>query len=814
VSLEPELAMEIGEWTLTEKGFSMDRLAQAESVFALSNGHIGVRGNLDEGEPHALPGTYLNAFYEARPLPYAEAGYGYPEAGQTVVNVTNGKIIRLLVDDELFDLRYGQVLFHERELDLRDGVLRRITEWSSPGHKRVRVTSTRLVSLVERAVLAIDYTVEAVDSPVRIVLQSELVTNEQLPTQSADPRVAAVLERPLVSLHAEGHGHSVLLSHRTKASGLSMACFMDHQVEAPGRVEFRNESSEDLGRVTYITALEPGQKMRIVKFVGYGWSTERSGPALRDQVAGAVAAAWYSGWDGLLAEQRNYLDRWWERADIQVTGDPKLQHALRFSLFHLLQASARAETRAIPAKGLTGPGYDGHAFWDTETFVLPVLTYTIPEAAADALRWRNSILPQARERAEQLGLPGVAFPWRTIAGAECSAYWPAGTAAFHVNADIADAVVRYVAATGDQAFLEQTGVELLAGTARLWVALGYFADNGEFRIDGVTGPDEYSALADNNVYTNLMAARNLLAAADAVEAYPSRVDGIEPDELLAWRSAAGSMRIPWDNRLGVHPQSDGFTDHELWDFENTGPDRYPLLLHYPYFKLYRRQVVKQADLVLALYKCGDEFTEEQKAADFAYYEQFTVRDSSLSANTQAILAAECGHLDLAYDYLAEAALMDLDDLEHNTRDGLHLASLAGGWLAAVSGFGGMRDYGGQLSFIPRLVPELGRLTFNLTYRGTHLRVQVTPVEATYTCVSGNPISLVHHGKTVVVSEGEPLTLPIPPPSERPEPTQPLGRRPPRRAAQIALETPAFGSPVLSPKASDGVTSRPVGVRRA
>jgi alpha,alpha-trehalose phosphorylase len=792
MTLEPEMAMEIGDWTLTEKGFSLDRLAQAESVFSLSNGHIGLRGNLDEGEPHALPGTYLNSFYESRPLPYAEAGYGYPEDGQTVVNVTNGKIIRLLVDDELFDLRYGEVLFHERELDFRAGVLRRETVWRSPGHKTVRVTSTRLVSLVERAVVAIEYTVEAIDSATRIVVQSELVTNEQLPAQSADPRVASVLERPLEGTHREGHGHSALLAHSTKASGLSMAAFMDHQVEAPGRVEFRNEMFDDLGRVTYITALDAGQKLRIVKFIGYGWSAERSGPALRDQVAGAVAAAWYSGWDGLLAEQRGFLDDFWESADVQIEGDFKLQHALRFSLFHLLQASARAETRAIPAKGLTGPGYDGHAFWDSETYVLPVLTYTIPEAAGDALRWRHSILPQARQRAEQLGLAGVAFPWRTIAGAECSAYWPAGTAAFHVGADIADAVVRYVAATGDAHFLEDIGVDLLVGTARMWVSLGYFADNGEFRIDGVTGPDEYSAIADNNVYTNLMAARNLLAAADAVEAYPAQVDGIEPEELAQWRQAAGSMRIPWDPRLGVHPQSDGFTDHEVWDFDACGPEQYPLLLHFPYFKLYRRQVVKQADLVLALYKCGDEFTDEQKAADFAYYEQFTVRDSSLSASTQAILAAECGHLDLAYDYLAEAALMDLDDLEHNTRDGLHLASLAGGWLAAVGGFGGMRDDEGRLAFGPRLTPQLGKLTFNIKWRGSHLRVAVTPEEATYTCMHGDPVNLLHHGTPVVVDSDKSVTLPIPAAPIRPEPTQPVGRRPARRAAQVPVDTVSFG----------------------
>jgi alpha,alpha-trehalose phosphorylase len=784
--------MHITDWTLRELGFSLDRLAQSESVFALSNGHIGLRGNLDEGEPNGLPGTYLNSFHEARSLPYAESGYGYPEAGQTVVNVTNGKIIRLLVDDELFDLRYGEVLDHERELDFRAGTLRRRTEWRSPGHRSVRVCSTRMVSLVERAMVAIEYTVEVLDAPARIVVQSELVTNEELPPQSADPRVAAALERPLVAIENEGHEDSSFLAHHTTRSGLHMAALMDHLVEAPERVEFRNESFPDLGRLTYITTLSPGQKLRIVKLVSYGWSAERSTPALRDQVAGALAAARYTGWQGLLDEQRTYLDEWWEHADVQIDGDPKLQHALRFSLFHLLQASARAETRAIPAKGLTGPGYDGHAFWDTETYVLPVLTYTIPEAAADALRWRHSILPKARARAETLGLQGAAFPWRTIAGEECSAYWPAGTAAFHVGADIADALERHVAATGDAHLDESIGVDLLVGTARLWVSLGYFTPAGEFRIDGVTGPDEYSAVADNNVYTNLMARRNLSAAVGAVDRWPDRALDVDPGEVATWRRAAKAMRVPFDEGLGVHPQSDGFTDHDRWDFASCPVESYPLMLHYPYFQLYRRQVTKQADLVLALYKCGDEFSESEKVRDFDYYEQLTVRDSSLSASTQAIVAAECGHLDLAYDYLAEAALMDLDDLEHNTRDGLHLASLAGGWLAAVGGFGGMRDYGGQLSFVPRLPADLGRLMFNIAWRGSHLRVEVTPDAALYTCVRGPDITLTHHGETVSVGEDRPVSLAIPPTPVRPEPTQPQGRRPSRRAAQIVGESTMFG----------------------
>ena len=490
-----------------------------------------------------------------------------------------------------------------------------------------------------------------------------------------------------------------------------------------------------------------------MKYLAYGWSSQRSLPALRDQVVAALAAARLTGWDGLLAAQRAYLDEFWTGADVELDGDPELQQAVRFALFHTLQAGARAEQRAIAAKGLTGPGYDGHTFWDTERFVLPVLTYTAPGAAADALRWRHSTLDLARERARQLNLAGASFPWRTIRGQECSGYWPAGTAAFHVNAAIADAVLRYQAASDDEAFEREVGVELLVETARLWRSLGHHDADGSFRIDGITGPDEYSSLADNNVYTNLLAARNLQGAADAVERHPAAAEalGVEPQELEAWRKAAGSMLIPWDERLGVHPQSESFTEHAVWDFAGTPPEHYPLLLHYTYFDLYRKQVVKQADLVLALHVAGDAFTAEQKARDFDYYEPLTVRDSSLSAATQGVVAAEVGYLDLAYDYFAEAALMDLHDLQHNTRDGIHIASLAGAWSVAVAGFGGMRDFGGRLSFAPRLPRQLQRLAFRVVFRGRKLAVEVTSPQATYQLLEGAPLEIAHHGSHFQVS---------------------------------------------------------------
>ncbi len=775
----------VDEWKLRETELHLDILAQTKSVFALSNGHIGLRGNLDEGEPYGLPGTYLNSVYELRPLPYPEGGYGYPKSGQTVINVTNGKLIRLLVDDEPFDIRYGEIKSHERELDFRDGVLRRKVRWTSPVGHTVEVSSVRMVSFTQRALVAISYEVEAIDNEVRIVVQSELVANEAQPGQVKDPRASAALASPLESEEHQGEGTFGLQIHHTRVSNLRVGAAMYHNVEGPEGTVTEGESYPDISRVSVTTRLKPGEKLRIVKLVTYGWSSQRSRSAVHDQVIAALSAARSTGWEGLLAEQRAYLDDFWARADVEVEGDPEIQQAMRFALFHILQAGARGERRPIPAKGLTGPGYDGHSFWDTETFVLPVLMLTFPQAAADALRWRLSILDQAKDRAHQLGLYGAAFPWRTIAGAECSGYWPAGTAAFHINADIAYAVTNYVGSSGDTAFEEEVGIELLVETARLWRSLGYHDANDKFRIDGVTGPDEYSAIADNNVYTNLMAQHNLRYAADAVKRYPAKARefGVDSEEAAGWIDAAEKMLIPFDERLKVTPQDESYTEHKVWDFAHTQSDEYPLLLHFPYFDLYRKQVTKQADLVLAMQLCSEAFTAEQKARNFAYYEALTVRDSSLSANTQAVLAAEVGQLQLAYDYLGEAALMDLDDLEHNTRDGLHIASLAGAWTALVAGFGGMRLHDGAVSFAPRLPEGIGRIVFRIMFRDRRLRVEVTAQEATYRLLDGSPLKSLHHGEEITISKDEATSRPIPPIKAGRRPTQPKGRAPVARGAR-------------------------------
>jgi alpha,alpha-trehalose phosphorylase len=774
---------QVEPWSLHETTLQLEMLAQTESLFALSNGLIGVRGNLDEGEPHGIPGTYLNGVYELLPMVVAESQYGTPESGQTMIDVTNGKLLRLLVDDEPFDVRYGKLLSHDRVLDFRAGTLTRTVTWCSPAGRTVKVTSTRFVSFTHRAILAISYKVEPLDGRANVVVQSELVANEALPHAGGDPRVAAAVQKPLISEEHEGRDTAALLLHCTRRSGIRVAAAMDHKFSGTPALTLTNETWPDEARVVAIDTLEPGKALSIVKLVAYGWSHERTQPALRDQVAAAVLAARTAGWDRLAAEQRQFLDEFWATGDVSLEGDLELQQAVRFALFHLLSAGARAEGRAIPAKGLTGTGYDGHSFWDTDLYVLPVLSYTAPHAAAGALKWRHSTLPAAKERAKNLGFAGAAYPWRTIHGEECSGYWPAGTAAVHVNADIASAVIQYVRATGDGEFERDTGTEILVETARLWRSLGHYDIRGRFRIDGVTGPDEYSAVVDNNIYTNLMAQRNLNGAADACERHREKARELDvtPEEMAAWRAAAEKVVIPFDEELGVHQQSEGFTTHEAWDFATTREDQYPLMLFFPYFDLYRKQVVKQPDLVLAMELFREQFTCEQRARNFDYYERITVRDSSLAACTEAIAAADTGHLRLAFDYAAEAALVDLHDLQNNTRDGLHLASLAGTWIALVMGFGGLRDLGETLTFEPVLPDALTRLTFSILHRGRALSVEVTPKSARYSLIRGDSgVQICHYGEHLTVGE-EPVVRAIPPTPPRTPPKQPPGREPRHRA---------------------------------
>jgi trehalose/maltose hydrolase-like predicted phosphorylase len=765
-------------WLVREPHADPETLAVAESLFSLTNGYVGIRGTLDEVEPHGMRGTYLSGVHEFHPLSYPEGGYGHPEEGQALLTVADGTPLRLLVDGVPLDVREVRPQVHERTLDLRAGTLDRRVRWTALSGTTLEVSSRRIVSLAERSVCAVRYEVRAVDGPAHVVVRSELAAGEVTPTgvDNDDPRVATALDRAFEPRAQIGNGAGGALVERTRRSGITVATAVGHEV-AGGRAGAHVDGQHVV--VTVAADLLPGESLTIVKSVGYSWSYDAASDSVLGEASAAVSSALDLGWEGLLAGQRAVLDELWATADVEVDGDPELQQALRYTVFQLFCSTACISDAPIGAKGLTGMGYSGHTFWDVEGFVLPALTLLRPDAAARLLRWRSATLDLARERARTLGLAGAAFPWRTISGRETSAYWPASTAAMHLNADIARAFWLYQNITGQE--LDSVGgLAVLVETARLWMSIGHEDAAGGWHLFGMTGPDEYTGVVDDNVFTNMMARRNLRRAAEACQRLEARASelGVDHAETAAWRSAAEAVHVPWDEGLRVHPMNANFTSYQEWQFEDER-DGYPVQEHQHYATFYRRQVLKQADLVLALWWCREDFTAEEVARDLDYYEPRTVRDSSLSAAVQAVVCAQAQHPDLALRYLRECALVDLRDVQGDTAKGLHLAAVGGAWLAFVAGLGGLREDHEHLEIAPLLPTSLSRTAYHVTWRGRLLRVETTQGGTTVTLVRGEgPVTVVVDGAPLSVLAAAPVHAPLRDPTPLlDEPRQPFGREP-------------------------------------
>ncbi|WP_454048946.1 glycoside hydrolase family 65 protein [Cellulomonas sp. Marseille-Q8402] len=761
-------------WSVLESGLDLHQPEAAATVLTLANGYVGVRGVPDERERGAGPGTLVAGVWEEFDHQYAERAYGYPTVEERLLPVVDAWAVGWSVDGHPLeghpdDAPRGTLTEHDRVLDLRRGHLDRASRWTAPSGGTVAVTSRRFVSLVRRELVATRWRVQAHD-PVTLVARPVPGCRHRDEVEPGSEREPGV--RTLSCRHDPG-GSAV--HQRAVRSGRELVVRTAHRVAASDGVEPAWRPGPD--GATLVADLAAGDWVELTVLAVHAAGTDAD--ALHGHADVVLRAVEDAGWDALVREHEDELAAVWERGDVVVDGDDEMQQAVRYALLQVVQASARVRGAGVRAKGLSGVGYEGHTFWDSEAFVLPVLDHVLPGAAADHLAWRHATLPLARERAAELGLPGVTFPWRTISGRECSGYWPAGTAAFHVNADIAYAAARHVAVTGDEVFARDVAADLVVETARLWAGRGHHTPEG-FRIDGVTGPDEYTAVVDNNAFTNLMARENLRAAAAVCERHPEAAGrlGVTGPEREAWRRAADRMMIPYAGDLGVTEQHEGFTRHAHWDFGTAETARYPLHDHVPFVELYRRQVLKQADLVLALHLVGDGFDVEQKRRDFGYYESMTVRDSSLSAPAQAVVAAEVGHLDLAYAYARECALIDLSDLRASTEEGLHVASLAGAWTALVAGLGGLRHDHGALHLAPRLPRRLTRLAFTVLQGGARARVDVRADEVTYRLVAGDDVRLTHHGHPVHLTAERPEQVrPVPPTTEHPAPPQPPGRRP-------------------------------------
>jgi alpha,alpha-trehalose phosphorylase len=770
------------EWNVIEKGFHPEFLAQLETMLALGNGYLGMRGCPEEGGPNAENTTLINGFYETSPIVYPEDAYGFAKTGQTIIGVTDSKIIKLFVDDEPFWLPNANLLSYDRRLNMKSGTLDREILWETPAGKQVSIRSRRLVSFANRHVAAISYDVTLLNATASLVISSEMAVNEpRTVTAASDPRQTRFFGGRMLHPRASyAKDQRIVLCHATEKSHLTLACATDHSLETACPHAHKVAHTEDFGQVAYTIEGLPDSPIRLTKYMVYHTSQTASVEELCGRAEWTMDRIVNRGFQQLRATQEQYMDDFWRRSDVRVRdvreertkrSTVEIQQATRFNLFHILQASARAEDAGVPAKGLTGQAYEGHYFWDSEIYVLPFLIYTSPRIAKNLLTFRYRMLPQARARARQLGHRGAMFPWRTISGEEASAYYAAGTAQYHINADIMYALRKYVQATGDEPFLRDCGAEMLVETARLWLSLGFYSETkeGKFCINSVTGPDEYNTVVNNNAYTNLMARENLRYAAETVQClqttYPGAYNALvqktalEPSEPQAWVRAVESMYVPYDEKLQIIPQDDSFLDREPWDFQNTPSDRYPLLLFYHPLNIYRKQVIKQADVVLAMFLLGNAFSAEAKKRNFEFYDPLTTGDSSLSSCVEAIIAAEVGDIDKAIRYGMAALLMDLADVGGNVKDGCHIASMGGTWMMLTYGLGGMRDDDGTLSFWPRRAPEDNAiLRFPVTYRGQILEVEIGMDKVEYALREGVCLVIRHETEEIQLTPQQPLAV--------------------------------------------------------
>lgn len=760
------------EWEIVEKSFSLDNNEHSETIFTVGNGFIGMRGSFEEGLGKdgiaGFDGTFLNGVYEDGVIKYGEIGYGYPERSQTMINVANSKIIRLFLDDEAFCMQQGQLLEYTRSLNMKEGFMVRSLVWRSPSGKEIKLEIERMACFSRKNIAVIHYRVVPLNFDGKIRLVSEIDGNVKNSAAENDPRVGCGLESDILEtvISASDEAFATLVQ-TTKSSGIVIAGMAKEQFEGEDVSQVIRYTKENNVGAEYCIDAEKGKPVALTKYIAYYAAKDAAEKVLSEGLKQLMEAE-AMGYAAIKREQQLFLETFWKNADIEIKGDISLQQAIRFNLFHLLQSVGRDGKTNICAKGLTGEGYEGHYFWDTEMYVVPAFLYSNPDISRKLLEYRYNTLDKARERARQMShSKGALFPWRTIDGEECSAYYPASTAQYHINADIAFSIKKYVEATGDTEFLQECGAEILFETARLWCDLGFFnkEKDGQFCINCVTGPDEYTAIVNNNCYTNLMARENLNYAwavarwmekeqNDSYQGLKARLK-LEEEEICQWKEASDRMYIPYSDKHGIHPQDDSFLEKEVWDFENTPPEKYPLLLHYHPLVIYRHQVCKQADMVLALFLLSHLFDRDQKKRDFDYYEKVTTHDSSLSACIFSIVASDIGNHDKAYDYFIRTARMDLDDYQGNTNHGVHTANMAGSWMCIVNGFAGMRALGNKLSFAPSLPESWEQYSFKLYYRGCRVKVTISGEDTLYELLEGEVMTLLHRGQEITLRKNEP-----------------------------------------------------------
>ena len=745
----------MSKWVYQADGFSPDEESCVlhETVFHNGNGYIGVRSNFEEGYPEGqktIRGSYINGFYDFMKMPQAEKLCGFVEEKQTMVNVADTQTIRLKLGSEEFSLFEGTVLRFCRRLDMEKGVTERSMVWRSPEGKEVEITSRRMASFVKLPLFTMEYQVKSLNYSGEAEIISDHNGEVSNYCNPDDPRVAGESISHLRPVKAVVEGDVSCLVTAAAASGLLACSAVCHRLSVPAK-ETRETAGHRITR-TYAFQMMAGETISMTKYTVFTDSVRR--PDVLAWAMAEMSEAVEMGLEYWYQRQQEYLAEFWRCSDLDIDGDEETAVAVRYNLYQLLQSAGRDEFCNIAAKGLSGEGYEGHYFWDTEMYMQPFFTLTNPDISRRLLSFRYRTLDEARKNARIAGHEsGALYPWRTIMGKECSGYFPSGTAAYHINGDIAYAVAAYYLVTEDREFLADMGAEILFETARLWIDAGNFHE-GRFEIHEVTGPDEYTCLVDNNYYTNACAKYNLHWAVRSWEILKEEGTlgpvaekiGLTDEEAALFRQAEEAMYLPYDEKLGINPQDETFLSKKIWDLDHTPRENFPLLLHYHPLYLYRHQVCKQADTVLAHVLFEDMQPRETMEKSFDYYEKITTHDSSLSTCIFSIMASRLGRREKAYSYFGDSAKLDLFNTHHNTGDGIHTANMGGVYMAVVYGFGGLKVKEQGLFLDPYLPEKWNAYRFQFVYLGSLISVEVNREGCRLTLLEGKPQTVTVYGK--------------------------------------------------------------------
>lgn len=750
-------------WKITEEEFIIKNNHHNETIFSIGNGYMGLRGTFEEDIEDPLlettPGFYINGIYENEEIIYGEFAPKQPQEYQSMINLMDWKSINIYVDDERFDLSKSKILDYKRELDFKKGILKRDVIWESSKGKKIEIKIKRLISFKHKHIGAINYKVRALNFTGKVKVISTLNGDVSNYHHLSDKKTLNI-----ENIKIKNNYLNLLME--TNNSNISIGSIVYNKVNSNKNlsIETAEELKKDRVKQIFNVEMKKDESFVLNKFASFYTSRDIDKNEILKNCKEDIDFVSNKGFEYLESSQRDYLDDYWKFSDVKIEGDRSLQQAFRFNAFQILQSTGTDGKTNVAAKGLTGEYYEGHYFWDTETYIIPFFIYSHPEIAKQLLNYRYKILDKARENAKRMRLDGALFPWRTINGKEASGNFLGSTVQYHINADIAYAIYNYVNATQDKEFLYKKGAEILFETARMWVSLGHFEEmkNNKFCINEACGPDEYKPGANNNCYTNYMAKFNLEFAVNVYnelkEKHPDRLKEIKyiinlyDDEVEEWINAAENMYLPYNDKLEINPQDDSFIYKEDIDIESIPIEELPLVKNWHPLTIWRYKLIKQADVILLMLFMGNQFSTEQKRRNYDYYEPKTTHDSSLSPSIYSIIASEIGYHNDAYNYFLHTARLDLDDYNENAYQGLHTAAMGSNWMVLVQGFAGMRNYDDLLVFKPYLPKQWNGYEFKIKYRGSLLKVHVRKDYTEYTLIEGNKINFKHKTKEITLDQ--------------------------------------------------------------